>query len=789
MTEKLDYTRLKRIYSESEIVLEKPDDIERIIGQAKGAEAIKFGLSVKNKGYNIYVCGVPGCGKTSFAKHFAQQQAKNEPAPPDLAYIYNFKNPKEPVLLTLEAGKGRELKDDMEELIQVLSVEMPKAFSGDEYEAENARVMKKYQEMRDDAVKELTKAAKDEGFSLKFGNSGVYFLPIVDGKAISENEYDELGDEEKEEIAEESEDIQNMAADTMRLLRSIDKRAKEEAETLDYNIAMLTVGRFMSAVLEKYVDNEIITDYLLRVKEDIISNISDFTSQSDGGEDDQLGAMMPWMAKRPVDENYTKYRINLITDNSGAEHAPVIVNFNPTYTNLVGEIEYDTENGNFVTDFTKIKGGLIHKANGGYLILQVTDLLSSPFAWETLRRVLKTGEVTIEPLREYQIGGIAVTGMRPQPAKVNVKVVLIGTNYYMELLNEYDDEFSKLFKICAMFDYEMDGTSENMSAMASFIKKYANKHGAEIDMPAILEVFEYSQRLAQRQDKLTVLFGRIGDLLTEAQAYSNGKIDKSAVEKAIAQKNERVDLYQKKYLSMILDDEIMIATEGKRVGEINGLCVMETNGHAFGLPTKITASTYMGKAGVVNIEKEAEMSGNIHDKGVQVITGFLGETFAQNYPLTLSCRICFEQSYNGVDGDSASSTELYAIISSLSGVPIDQRFAVTGSVNQKGVIQPIGGATEKIEGFFEICKQRGFKNNAVIIPKQNVRDLVLKDEVIEAVKDGKFSIYAIEHINEGIELLMGKKAGKKNEKGNFPRGSVNYLASKKLKDYHGKSEE
>ena len=308
-------------------------------------------------------------------------------------------------------------------------------------------------------------------------------------------------------------------------------------------------------------------------------------------------------------------------------------------------------------------------------------------------------------------------------------------------------------------------------------------------MPAILEVFEYSQRLAARQDKLTVLFGRISDLLVESAAYGKNKITADVVIKAIDRKNERLELYHQKYLSMILENDIMIATQGKRVGEINGLCVMETNGYSFGLPTKITASTYMGKAGVVNIEKEAEMSGNIHDKGVQVITGYLGETFAQKFPLTLSCRLCFEQNYNGVDGDSASSTELYAIISSLSGVPIDQRFAVTGSVNQKGVIQPIGGVTEKIEGFFAVCKSRGLKDNAVIIPKQNVRDLVLKDEVIEAVKAGEFNIYAIEHINEGIELLMGKPAGEKNKNGNFPRGSINYLAYKKLKDYNANSEE
>ncbi len=788
MIQKLDHTQLKRIFTEKDISSEYKG-IESIIGQAKGADALKFGLSVKHKGYNIYVSGIPGSGKTSFARYYAEMQAKKEPAPNDLAYVYNFDEPKEPLLLEFEAGKGREFKEDMDEIMQLLSVEIPKVFSDDEYDRQNSYIMKKYQGKRDDAIKSLTQSAKEEGFSIKFSSSGVYFLPIVNGKAISEEEYEELDDEEKEKIVEESGDVQYMAADTMRLLRSIDKEAKAETETLDFNLAMLTVGRFMSSIQEKYVDDKTVSRYLLNVKEDIIENIHDFTGQSDAPDDESLNIMMPWAVKKAPEDVFIKYKVNLLTDNSETEHAPVVVSYNPTYTNLVGELEFDTENGNFYTDFTKIKSGLIHRANGGYLILQVTDLLSNPYAWDILRRILKTGEISIEPIREYQLGGLAVTAIRPQPAKVDLKVVLIGTNYYMELLNEYDNEFAKLFKICAIFDYEMDSTAENIAAMKEFIIKFAKDNGVEIDTSGILAVFEYSQRLAQRQDKLTVLLSKINDLLVEAKAYSGSKINGEIIKHTIAMKENRKNIYHKKYLSMILDGDIMIATEGKRIGEINGLCVMETNGFSFGLPTKITASTYLGKAGVVNIEKEAEMSGNIHDKGVQVITGYLGETFAQDFPLSLSCRICFEQSYNGVDGDSASSTELYSIISSLSGVPIDQRFAVTGSVNQKGVIQPIGGATEKIEGFFEICKSRGFKNNAVIIPKQNIRDLVLKDEVIQAVKDGIFGIYAIEHINEGIELLMGKKAGEKNANGNFPRGSVNYLVSKKLKSYYDKSEE
>lgn len=793
MTRKLTGSDLDKGCTVESIELLKIEDdkelMNEIIGQNSAAEALQFGLNIKAKGFNIYVAGQPGSGKTTFAEKFARDIAEGESVPDDMCYVYNFEEPKNPILLKLKAGDGKAFKEDMEELVHVLSLEIPKAFSTNEYEAEKERILKNFQDKKDEIFKTLSEEAKELGFGVKSSNGGIYFMPIIDGKTITEEEFDELDDEEKDKITDTSEDIQKKASEVMKVIKEVERETKKELDEIEYNIGLLTLGHYITNIQDKYIDNERISRYLSFVKEDILNNIGDFIEE-DSDEEDPIAAVVPWISKRTVDEAMSKYRVNLIVDNSQLKGAPVIVHYNPTYINLIGEVEYDNENGNFTTDYMKIKPGILHKANGGYLILQVSDLLGNSFAWETLRRVLKTGEIIIEPLREYQLGGISVTSIKPESAEINLKVVLVGTNYYYELLNEYDDDFGRLFKICAMFDYEMEKNKENFMLMVKFINGYiARETSLEIDTSGMCELIDYATRLAERQDKFTTRFSQINDIMTEANTWARlageNIISGESIKKAIDKKINRINLYEQKYNEMILDNEIMIETVGSKVGQINGLCVMEMGNYTFGKPTKITASTYMGKAGIINIEKEAELSGAIHDKGVQVLIGYIGSTYAQEFPLSLSSRICFEQNYNGVDGDSASSTELYAVISSLSGIPINQELAVTGSINQRGEIQPIGGVTYKVEGFYDICAARGLTGNqGVIIPEQNVKDLVLKKEVLEAVENERFHIYAISNVDEGIELLMGKEAGKKNTRGHYAKGTVHYKVMEKLKKYH-----
>ncbi len=795
MFKELEYSKLKNFCNPDELGFKSIKEIEsfsNIIGQNVASEALDFGLKIKAKGYNIFVSGVPGTGKTTFAKKYAKEIAESEPTPDDLCYVYNFENPKSPKLLRFPAGLGKKFKDDFDEVINVLSVEIPKAFISDNFESEKDKIFKTYQDKRDDIIKEMTEEAKKHEFGVKMTNSGMYFLPIIDGQTISEDDFDGLTDEQKDEISEKSELVQEKASEIMRVIKDYEKDTKKEIDDIEYNTGLLIVGRFFSSLQEQYTFNDEVIKYLKDVKEDIIENVDCFVEE-ESDEDEAMQLMAPWIGKKNSEDVLSKYKVNLIVDNSETVGAPVVENYNPTYTNLIGDIEYDNEYGNFTTDYMKIKPGILHEANGGYLILSVVDLLSNMYSWEALKRVIKTGEIVIEPLKEYQLGGISVSTIKPEKVKVDVKIILIGTSYYYDLLSENDDEFLKLFKICSMFDYEMDKNAENQFAVCQFIKNFTDRKDVlDFDASAVSKIIEYSSRISERQDKFTTKFSQLNEILEEANVWA--KLDnsdiviKKYVTKAIDKKLERMRLYENKLNDMILENEIMIDTEGKKIGQINGLAVMDVGGYTFGKPTRITATVYMGKAGIVNIEKEAEMSGCIHDKGVQVIIGFLGENFAQDFPLSLSCRICFEQNYNGIDGDSASSTELYCILSSLSGLPINQEISVTGSVNQKGEIQPIGGVTYKIEGFFDICAKRGLTGNqGVIIPVQNIKDIVLKDEVIEAVKAKKFHIYPISSIDEGIEILTGVKAGKKGARGKYPQNSIYGKVYKRLKKYYEKS--
>ena len=780
MIRELKWNELK-YFSKPRRLKKTQDDPRGLIGQPRAAEALEFGLQMKAQGYHIYVCGATGTGRTTFAQEYAKKLAATEATPPDLCYVYNFENPKCPKLLSLPAGVGKHLKDEMNELISRLSEELPRTFADKNYEQKKNEIVKVLKSKQDEIIKEMSLEARKHDFEVKNSNSGIFFVPIVEGEAITEEQFDSLSAEQKEQITKKSESIQARAAEALREIKDFEKTTKKEVEEMDFSLGLFTVGHHMSDVIETFADEPALHEYLNAVKEDILSNLTDFIAD-ENDEEEAIQAMFPWTGKKNTEDNLTKYRVNLLTDNSEISGAPVVVDYNPSYTNLVGEVEYDNEFGNFSTDFMKIKPGLLHRANGGYLILQAQDILGSPHAWETLRRTLITEKIITEPLREYTTG-VAVSGIKPEAIPLSIKIIIIGGGYYYDILRYYDDYFEKLFKVRVDFDYEMKLNDENISEIVKFI----SRHVGEFAPTAVGQLIEYAARLAERNDRLTTRFNRLTEILDESVAWAKvdgeDKVTVAHVKKAIEKREYRLNMYEEKLSEMLEEDTIMVSTEGEKIGQINGLAVLDTGDYAFAKPSRITATAYMGKAGIVNIEKEADMSGSIHEKGVQVLIGYLGQTYAKDFPLSLSSRVCFEQNYSGVDGDSASSTELYAILSALAEVPIRQDIAITGSINQHGEIQPIGGATFKIEGFFDLCKARGLTGTqGVIIPARNVRDLVLKDEVVEAVKAGKFHIYPIDHIDDGFAILMNMPAGKFP----YPSDTIHGKVFRKLRSYHRK---
>ena len=786
----LNYLQLKNYCSLQEFSFQTTAELEPldgIIGQERAVKAFDFGLAVKMKGYNIYMSGPSGTGKTTYARRSAEKLAATEPVPMDWCYVYNFQDPKKPIALSFEAGVGKYFKEDMAKLVVLFKKELQKVFHSEDYERQKHVLLYGFEQKQNILLDEMNEEAQKYDFQVKNTEAGIYFLPIINGKPVEDDAYDALSDEEKDRIEENSQIIQEKTGQILRKMKLVEKECDQQMDELDRKVALFAIGYHVEELLEKYNDHERAVTYISAVRDDVLEHLEQFMDEEEAQED-VLSLLLPTVNKKTQEDVTLKYRVNLIVDHSETKGAPVVVTFNPTYTNLMGETEYDSEFGSVTTDFMKIKGGLFHQANGGYLIVQAQDILSAPQAWDALRRVIKTKEIDMDSIRELlntTVGPI----LKPEPIPAQFKVIMIGSGYFYELLSHYDEEFDKFFKIRADFDYEMPRTNENILKIAQFIKGFVEReHTLEFDVSAVCAIIEYSSRSASRQDKLSTRFNYLSEILGEAFTWAQFEqatiVTAKHIRKAVEEKEQRMMLYKEKLDEMLDEDVIMIDTTGEEVGQINGLAVLDMGNYAFGMPARITATTYVGKSGIVNIEKEARMSGQTHDKGVQIITGFLGQTYAQKFPMSLSCRVCFEQNYNGIDGDSASSTELYCIISSLSELPIRQDLAVTGSVNQKGEIQAIGGVTYKIEGFFELCKKRGLTGKqGVIIPASNVKELVLKEEVVNAVKEGMFHIYPITHINQGIELLMQCPAGEKNETGEFPEDSVHGKVYAKLKTF------
>lgn len=757
-----------------------------LIGQQRASEATEFGLAVQLDGYNIYMAGESGEGKTRYALDCVQKQARLMPVPDDWCYVYNFEDSNRPKAINLPAGTGRELKNDMEDFVKIIEQEILKAFHGEDYEAERSRIIKEFRDKKDELVMELSQEAQERGFRVKIANAGVYFMPLLDGEPISEDEFKMLDEDVKIELSKSSEALQAQTSDIIRRIREIEMDAEEAVKEWENQIALYAVGIHIDDLKEKYARFPLVTEYLNDVRGDILKNIDSLVGADFG--DDQQAMLYQMMLKKSEENPYDRYKINLLVDNSNLHGAPVIVDYNPTYYNLMGRCEYENEFGTMTTDYTMIKPGLFHQANGGFLILQINDVLSNPQSFEAIKRTLKTRQIIIENIKE-QMGLVAVSALKPEPIPINVKIILIGSAEVYHLLYNFDRDFKKYFKIKAEFDDRMEWNDENVQSLARYISAFCNKEGIpHFDRSGVAEVVNYSSWIVQDQTKLTTRFSEIVNILAEAGTWAALEGQKLVtarhVKKAISEKMKRSSKYDVELLDLVRDGTIMIDTEGWVVGQINGLAVIDMGDYVFGKPSRITAATFMGKSGIVDIEREVETGGYTHSKGVLILSGYIGKKYAQEIPLSLTASICFEQSYSGVEGDSASSTELYAILSSLSDLPINQGIAVTGSVNQHGFIQPIGGATFKIQGFFEICRINGLTGNqGVIIPHQNVKNLMLNDDVVKAVQDGLFHIYPVKTVDEGIEILTGVPAGEKKPDGTYPEGTVNDRIYKKLRYY------
>ena len=790
----LGYKELKLTCDPKNFSFETTDDLEPIstgIGQERGIKALEFGINVDINGYNVYVEGPYGVGKTAYVKNYLNIVSKKKKVPNDWCYVYNFDNPNEPVAISLPAGQGKEFRHTMDSFINDIKVDIKNTFSNEDFEKERNLIKQEYETKRNLLMEKLNQKSAQYGFTVKSAQNGIYMMPILNGKTIAEEEFNKLDEATKKEFEDKSTIVQQHIMEAIGQIKSIERESEKRIQDWQSNIALLTINAHINLIKSKYKRNKKINHFLESIKKDILKNINLFTADEKALEGKLQG---PQAAHPEIYKPWLNYRVNLFIDNSKLEGAPVVADTNYSYHNIFGKLEYENYYGTLKTDYTMLKPGLLHIANGGYLVFQANDLLTNSLCYDALKKVLRSKTLGIENAADPRSSMVMIS-LKPEPIPLSLKVILIGDENIYQTLLAMDPDFRKLFKIKVEFADDAPLNKDNMVKLARFVKGYCEHEGLPpLDANAMAKLIEYASKLADNQEKLSTRFTDLSVIVGEASTWA--KLAKSKVitqefiTKALEEKIDRVKKYDERYMEMIKDDTLLIDTSGAKVGQINGLTIINVGDYTFGKPVKITANTYTGKNGIINIEREVELSGSSHSKGILILSGYLGEMFAQDMPLSLTASICFEQLYSGVDGDSASSTELYALLSSLANIPINQSFAVTGSVNQKGEIQPIGGVNDKIEGFYQVCKMRGLDgSHSVIIPKQNIRNLNLSDEVVNSVKNGKFHIYAISTIDEGIELLTGVPAGSKDENGNFPAGTVNYLVYNKLKKYADASKE
>ena len=794
---KLNSNQLYRKCDPSKFDFNSTADLEErlsALGQDRAISAVELGIHIKSRGYNLFCLGPEGTGKTSLVKRILEKEAQKRKTPYDWAYVYNFEEPYKPKAVSFPAGMACDFAKDVDDLIDDLSVALPALIESDEYKAALGIIKQKYKSKKEEYIGILQKKAKGKRVSLLHMQMGLVVAPMKDGEVLSPDAFDQLPDDEKKLIMEDLNSMQEEIENATQDLPMWEEKQKDEINSLRKKFAKAAVKEPIDELRKKYKGQTQATKFLKSIQEHILDNVDDFVPEdkeknlmAGNGEDEPLQMLLSRM-KQPEDDKFSKLKVNVIVKNVPDSGAPIVILDHPTQGNLVGKVERIQQYGALLTDFTLIKAGALHRANGGFILLDARKVLEQPFAWDSLKRAIASKRIKIEaPSEETSFTTISLD---PEPIPLDIKVVLTGDFEIYDLLCERDPDFRDFFKVEADFGIIMERTPDNEVEYAKLIGSLSKKKGLRsLNKQAVSRVIEYASRLAGDSGKLTAHISSIGDLLREADYWarvSNSKqIGKNHIDQAIDAQIYRSDRVKKSMLEEIDKGTILMDVTGERVGQINGLVVYDFSNYSFGKPARITTQVRIGKGDFVNIEREIAMSGPIHTKGVLILQSLIANRFAKRSPLSLSASIVFEQSYGGVDGDSASSTEYYCLISAITDLPIKQSIAVTGSINQFGEIQPIGGVNEKIEGFFDVCSYKGLTGTqGVIIPRTNVSNLMLRSDIVQAVEDGKFTIYAIDTVDDGIEILTGVKAGKLNAKGEYPKGSVNRLVQESLKSYY-----
>ena len=770
--------------------------LDRFIGQDRALDAIRFGLEVDKPGYNLFVTGLTGTGKTSAIKAHLEsiiedmeRQEKSKP-PCDWCYAHNFDDPDRPFALSLPAGEGKSLRSRMTYILALLREEMPKVFKSEQFEAERREMEEKGRLTTQEIMGALEQDARSQGFAVQMNQTGVTIFPMVENRTMSPEEYQALEEEQRKSVDEIRNQLMQQTQETMAKVREAEKESWDLIHDHERSAAEHRVADIFRPTVNAYENVPEVNHYLRHLADNVLDHLNLF-------KDDEAvpSQTAPPMGSAPPSGSgpgnpFLAFEINLLVDNSDVVTSPIVVEPNPNWGNLFGRIERRATMGTYFSDHSMLKPGSIHQANGGYLVLNARDVLTYPPVWEGLKRVIRNREIRLEDPAE-QNGFFVPQGLRPEPIPLDIKVIITGDESTYRLLTTVDNEdFWDLFKVKAEFDNKVDITPDNIDAYCAFICRTCEDEGLRaFDANGAARVIEFAARMVSDQKKLSTRFGQIKDLLIESDYWAGQAscelVLGEHVEQAVNKKIHRLNIVEERVQEMVENGSVLLDFTGSVVGQVNGLAVYDLGDFSFGRPSRITAQTFAGREGVINIEREASLSGSTHDKGVLILSGYLGAKFGQERPLTLSSSLCFEQSYDGVDGDSASSTELYAIMSSLSGLPLKQNLSVTGSVNQMGEIQPIGGVNQKVEGMFDVCRIAGLTGDqGVMVPHQNLRNLMLRADVVAAIKEGKFHIYSVRTIDEGLEILTGVTAGERGPHGEFPEGTVNGLVEKRLRELH-----